>query len=79
MDRATSDELAVRRLVGETPDFMRDPSRLRLLGMRGGLSLATGLVWSAMLAAAAWLKVRNTQSILDKTTTVVVTPTFALK
>jgi len=47
--------------------------------MRGGLSLATGLVWSAMLAAAAWLKVRNTQSILDKTTTVVVTPTFALK
>ncbi len=47
--------------------------------MRGGLSLTAGLVWPAMLTAAAWLKVRNTQSILDKTTTVVVTPTFALK
>jgi len=58
---------------------MRDPSRPRLLGMLRGRSFATGLVWSAMLTAAAWLKVRNTQSILDKTTTVVVTPTFALK
>jgi len=41
-------------------------SRPQLFGMLAGLFLAVGLVCSAMLATAAWLKVKNSQFISVK-------------
>lgn len=45
---------------------MSDSSRPHLLGLVAGLFLAAGLVVSATLGTAAWLKVKNTQFITVK-------------
>lgn len=45
---------------------MNPASRPHLFGMLAGLFLASGLVGSAMLGTAAWLKVRNSQFITVK-------------
>jgi hypothetical protein len=41
-------------------------SRPHLFGMIAGFFLAAGLVWSAALGAAAWLKIKNSQFITVK-------------
>jgi len=45
---------------------MNHPARPHLLGMLAGLFLAVGLVLSAMVGTATWVKVRNTQFITVK-------------
>jgi hypothetical protein len=45
---------------------MNNLARPHLLGMLAGLFLAVGLVLSAMLGTATWVKVRNTQFITVK-------------
>src|SRR4051794_34303224 len=41
-------------------------SRPQLFGMIAGFFLAAGLVWSAALGTAAWLKIKNSQFITVK-------------
>lgn len=45
---------------------MSSPSRPHLFGVLAGLFLAVGLVLSATLATAAWLKVKNSQFVTVK-------------
>jgi len=45
---------------------MNNLSRPHLFGVLAGLLLAAGLVWSAMLATTAWLKVKNSQFVTVK-------------
>ena len=46
-----------------------NPSRPQLFGMLAGLFLSAGLIFSAMLATSAWVKIKNSQFITVKGST----------